>query len=232
MSSPSARSSPSIRAFARAATASRAAFAPVNRVTSVGTSSERSSESSFRTTPRAASRSVGVSWAGRVLAASRNKLERTNGRMGHPPKSNRHKAARRSRGRLDAGRGRSRRSLARAKHMTRPARRSAAAGDRAIRWQGAGGVHRTEGKMADVNIQQTPSSGESRGGSGAVWAVVVIILLLVIGWFIFGGGFHRSSTTNLNVNVPGQSGGSGSGGSGGGTGGTGGGTGGGATKTP
>ena len=84
--------------------------------------------------------------------------------------------------------------------------------------------------MADVNIQQTPSSGESRGGSGAVWAVVVIILLLVIGWFIFGGGLHRTSTTNLNVNVPGQSGGNGSGGSGGGT--KAGGTGGGATKTP
>jgi hypothetical protein len=88
------------------------------------------------------------------------------------------------------------------------------------------------GTMADVNIQQTPSSGESRGGSGAVWAVVVIILLLVIGWFVFGGGFHRSSTTNLNVNVPGQSGG-GSGGGGASGGGTGGGTGGGgATKTP
>jgi hypothetical protein len=90
------------------------------------------------------------------------------------------------------------------------------------------------GNMADVNIQQTPS-GESRGSSGAVWAVVVIILLLVIGWFIFGGGLHRSSTTNLNVNVPGQSGG-GSGGSGGGASGggaAGGGSGGGgATKTP
>lgn len=59
--------------------------------------------------------------------------------------------------------------------------------------------------MADVNIQQTPSSGESRGGgSGAVWAVVVIILLLVVAWFVFGGGFSRRSTTNLNVNVPGE----------------------------
>ena len=76
--------------------------------------------------------------------------------------------------------------------------------------------------MADVNIQQTPS-GESRGGSGAVWAVVVIILLLVIGWFIFGGGLHRSTTANINVNTPGQTGGSGSGG---------GASGGGATKTP
>jgi len=70
--------------------------------------------------------------------------------------------------------------------------------------------------MADVNIQQTPSSGESRGGSGAVWAVVVVILLLVIGWFIFGGGLTRRSTTRVDVNVPGQT-------SGGATG---------ATKTP
>ena len=55
--------------------------------------------------------------------------------------------------------------------------------------------------MADVNIQQTPSSGESRsGGSGAVWAVVVVILLLVIGWFIFNGGFSTRRTTNVNVN--------------------------------
>jgi predicted metalloprotease len=50
--------------------------------------------------------------------------------------------------------------------------------------------------MADVNIQQTPSSGESRGGgSGAVWAVVVVILLLVIAWFVFGGGLTRRSTS-------------------------------------
>ena len=64
--------------------------------------------------------------------------------------------------------------------------------------------------MADFNIQQTPSSGESRGGgSGAVRAVVVIILLLVIAWFAFGGGLSRHSTTNLNVNVPGQSSGGG-----------------------
>src|ERR1051326_6616083 len=96
-----------------------------------------------------------------------------------------------------------------------------------------------DGTMADVNIQQTPS-GESRGSSGAIWAVVVIILLLVIAWFVWGGGLHRSSTTNLNVNVPGQTGGSGNGsgsggGSGSGSGGSGGGTGGGsggATKTP
>ena len=76
--------------------------------------------------------------------------------------------------------------------------------------------------MADVNIQQTPSSGESRsGGSGAVWAVVVVILLLVIGWFIFNGGFSTRRTTNVNVNVPGQTGST-----------SGGGTSGGATKTP
>jgi hypothetical protein len=65
--------------------------------------------------------------------------------------------------------------------------------------------------MADVNIQQSP--GESRGGgSGAVWAVVVVILLLVIGWFIFGGGFTRRSTTNVNINTPGETGGTKAGG--------------------
>jgi len=75
--------------------------------------------------------------------------------------------------------------------------------------------------MADVNIQQTPSSGESRGGGlGAVWAVVVLLPLLVIGWFVFGGGLTRHSRTDINVNVPGQTGGSGGSGSGG------------ATKTP
>jgi len=82
--------------------------------------------------------------------------------------------------------------------------------------------------MADVQIQQTPEAG---GGASWVWGLVVLVLVALVAWFIFGGGLHRSSTTNLNVNVPGQSGGgSGSGGSGGGT--AGGGTGGGATKTP
>jgi len=72
--------------------------------------------------------------------------------------------------------------------------------------------------MADVNIQQTPSGGETRsGGSGAVWAVVVVVLLLIIAWFVFGGGLTRRSTTrvDINANVPGQTSG-----------------GGGATKTP
>ena len=57
--------------------------------------------------------------------------------------------------------------------------------------------------MADVNIQQTPG-GESRGSSGAVWAIVVVILLLVIAWFVFGGGLTRRSTTNVNINTPGE----------------------------
>jgi hypothetical protein len=47
-----------------------------------------------------------------------------------------------------------------------------------------------------------------------------VILLLVIGWFVFGGGLTRHSRTDINVNVPGQTGGSGGSGSGG------------ATKTP
>ena len=76
--------------------------------------------------------------------------------------------------------------------------------------------------MADVQIQQTPDSG-SGGGSGLVWALVVLILLAVIAWFVFGGGLHKTSSTKIDVNVPGASGGSGgSGGAGGG----------GGTKTP
>lgn len=77
--------------------------------------------------------------------------------------------------------------------------------------------------MADVQIQQTPDAGSGGGGSGLVWGIIVIILLAVIAWFVFGGGLHRTSTTKIDVNVPGASGG---------TGGSGGGTGGGATKTP
>jgi hypothetical protein len=67
--------------------------------------------------------------------------------------------------------------------------------------------------MADVQIQQTPDSG-SGGGSGLVWGLVVLILLAVIAWFVFGGGLHKTSTTKIDVNVPGASSG-GSGGSGG-----------------
>ena len=41
--------------------------------------------------------------------------------------------------------------------------------------------------MADVEIQQTPTSGS---GSGWIWAIVVLILLAIIGWFVFGGGMR------------------------------------------
>jgi hypothetical protein len=55
--------------------------------------------------------------------------------------------------------------------------------------------------MADVQIQQTPSSGS---GSGVVWGIVVVILLAVIAWFVFGGGFNRSttSTTKIDIKTP------------------------------
>jgi hypothetical protein len=56
--------------------------------------------------------------------------------------------------------------------------------------------------MADVQIQQTPTTGS---GSGWVWAIVVLILLAVIGWFVFGGGLHRTSTTKIEINTPGAS---------------------------
>jgi len=57
--------------------------------------------------------------------------------------------------------------------------------------------------MADVQIQQTPTEGGS--GSGLVWAIVVLILLGVIAWFVFGGGINRTSTTKVDINVPGSS---------------------------
>jgi hypothetical protein len=54
--------------------------------------------------------------------------------------------------------------------------------------------------MADVQIQQTPSSN-SGGGAGWAWAIVVIILLGVIAWFVFGGGLHKTTTSNTKVEI-------------------------------
>ena len=75
MSSASASSSLSMSSFARATTLSRSAFGPVSFATSAGTSSEASSAAIFASTSRAASRSVGVSWAAatverRIIAAT------------------------------------------------------------------------------------------------------------------------------------------------------------------
>ena len=56
--------------------------------------------------------------------------------------------------------------------------------------------------MADVQIQQTPSSG---GGSGLVWGIVVVILLAVIAWFVFGGGLTQNKTTKVEITTPGAS---------------------------
>ena len=68
--------------------------------------------------------------------------------------------------------------------------------------------------MADVQIQQTPTTGS---GSGWVWAIVVLVLLAVIGWFVFGGGLHRTSTTKIEINTPGASAPAPTGGTSGGT---------------
>ena len=54
--------------------------------------------------------------------------------------------------------------------------------------------------MADVQIQQTPSSG---GGASWLWAIIVLVLLAVIAWFVFGGGLNKTSTTNIKVETPG-----------------------------
>jgi hypothetical protein len=56
--------------------------------------------------------------------------------------------------------------------------------------------------MADVQIQQTPTSSGS--GNGLVWGIVVLVLLAIIGWFVFGGGLGRSttSTTKIDINTP------------------------------
>ena len=70
--------------------------------------------------------------------------------------------------------------------------------------------------MADVNIQQTPSSPSGRG-SGAIWAIVVIVLLFLLAWFFFfrGGDAGTGSDVNVDVNPPAQQ--APSGGTGGGT---------------
>ena len=72
---------------------------------------------------------------------------------------------------------------------------SAASGSRGVK---------SEGEMADVNIQQTPDAGTG-GGTGWVWAIVVLILLAIIAWFVFGGGLHRTTTARIDINTPGAS---------------------------
>jgi hypothetical protein len=70
--------------FARAATASRGAFGPVRRATIEATLSDRSRLSSWCTTERAASRSVGVSCerASPGTSATSAVSVATNGRIG------------------------------------------------------------------------------------------------------------------------------------------------------
>ena len=81
--------------------------------------------------------------------------------------------------------------------------------------------------MADVNIQQSPSTETGRG-SGAVWAVVAVVLIFLLAWFFFfRGGNDSAGTGDAQGTVQTPAGGaSGSGGTGGG------GTGGSGTTTP
>jgi MYXO-CTERM domain-containing protein len=55
--------------------------------------------------------------------------------------------------------------------------------------------------MADVQIQQTPTSGSSGSGVSWAWALVVLALLAGIGWFVFGGGVHRSTSNGTTVEI-------------------------------
>ena len=55
--------------------------------------------------------------------------------------------------------------------------------------------------MADVQIQQTPEAG---GGASWVWGLVVLVLVALVAWFLFSGGMHRTSTTKVDINVPGE----------------------------
>jgi hypothetical protein len=56
--------------------------------------------------------------------------------------------------------------------------------------------------MADVQIQQTPDAGS--GSASWVWALVVLVLVAVVAWFLFGGGLHRTNTTRIDINTPGE----------------------------
>ncbi len=59
--------------------------------------------------------------------------------------------------------------------------------------------------MADTQIQ---------GGSSSswAWAIVVVVLLAILAWFIFAGGFHRSSTPKADINIQVPASGNGGGG--------------------
>jgi hypothetical protein len=55
--------------------------------------------------------------------------------------------------------------------------------------------------MADVQIQQTP---DASGGASWVWGLVVLVLVALVAWFLFGGGLHRTNTTRIDINTPGE----------------------------
>jgi hypothetical protein len=62
--------------------------------------------------------------------------------------------------------------------------------------------------MADVNVNQQPTSS---GGGSSTWivALLVIIVLAVVLWFVLGRSGRDETDINVDINVPGETSGGG-----------------------
>ena len=56
--------------------------------------------------------------------------------------------------------------------------------------------------MADINVQQSPSTPPAGRGSGAVWAVVAVVLLFLLAWYVFFRGGDAGTDVDVDVNPP------------------------------
>ena len=56
--------------------------------------------------------------------------------------------------------------------------------------------------MADINVQNSPSTPPAGRGSGAVWAVVAVVLLFLLAWYFFFRGGDGGADVNVDVNTP------------------------------
>ena len=71
---------------------------------------------------------------------------------------------------------------------------------------------RKETGMADVNVNQQPSSSSS--SSTWIVALLVVIVLAIVLWFVLArSGGQDKTDINVDINVPGQTGGGGNTGS-------------------